>query len=59
LIVACGFCKSNNEARQKIKEGAFIYGPDRLRPSDEKALLSIQSGLVVRLGRKIARLQVT
>ncbi len=58
LIVACGFCKSNNEARQKIKEGAFNYGPDREKPADEKATLAVAEGLVVRLGRKIVRIRL-
>jgi tyrosyl-tRNA synthetase len=58
LIVAVGFCKSNNEARQKIRECAFNYGPDRARPADDKANVSVTDGLVVRLGRKIARVRL-
>lgn len=58
LIVAAGFCKSNNEARQKIKEGAFNYGPDRTKPADEKATVPVTDGLVLRLGRKIVRVRL-
>lgn len=58
LIVAVGFCKSNNEARQKIRECAFNYGPERTRPVDDKASVTLTDGLVVRLGRKIARVRL-
>lgn len=58
LIVIAGFCKSNNEARQKLKEGAFNFGPDRTKPADEKASVVVSDGLVVRLGRKIARIRL-
>ena len=58
LIVAVGFCKSNNEARQKLKEGAFNYGPDRTKPADEKATVSVTDAMIVRLGRKIARVRM-
>jgi tyrosyl-tRNA synthetase len=58
LIVAAGFVKSNNEARQKLKEGAFNYGPERTKPADEKASVPVSEGLVVRLGRKVARVRV-
>lgn len=55
LLVAIGFCKSNSEARQKIREGAFNFGPDRSKPADEKASVEIVDGMVVRLGRKVAK----
>ncbi|QEL18147.1 tyrosine--tRNA ligase [Limnoglobus roseus] len=58
LIVMCGFCKSNNEARQKIKEGAFNYGPDRAKPVDEKATVPVADGLIARLGRKLVRVKL-
>jgi tyrosyl-tRNA synthetase len=58
LLVAVGFCKSNGEARQKIKEGAFNYGPDRTKPADEKASVPVSEGLVLRLGRKIVRVRI-
>lgn len=58
LLVAIGFCKSNNEARQKLREGAFNHGPDRTKPADEKANIPVNDGLIVRLGRKIARIRL-
>ena len=58
LIVAAGLCKSNGEARQKLKEGAFNYGPDRTKPADEKAIVPIENGTVIRLGRKILRVRI-
>jgi tyrosyl-tRNA synthetase len=59
MLVAVGLCKSNSEARQKIREGAFNFGPDRSKPADEKATISITDGLVLRLGRKIVRLKLS
>lgn len=58
LLVAVGFCKSNSEARQKIREGAFNFGPDRSKPADEKASVEIVDGMVVRLGRKVAKMAI-
>jgi tyrosyl-tRNA synthetase len=58
LIVAAGLAKSKNEARQKITEGAFNYGPDRTKPADVKATVPVADGLVLRLGRKIVRVKV-
>jgi tyrosyl-tRNA synthetase len=58
VMVAAGFCKSKSEARKKVEEGAFNYGPDRTKPADFKAMLDIADGLVIRLGRKVARLRV-
>jgi tyrosyl-tRNA synthetase len=57
LIVKAGLCKSKNEARQKITEGAFNYGPDRTRVTDVKATVAVTDGLVIRLGRKILRVR--
>jgi tyrosyl-tRNA synthetase len=34
LLVRVGFCKSKNEARQKVTEGAVTVGPDRTRVTD-------------------------
>ena len=59
LLVAVGFCKSNNEARQKVTEGAVSIGPDRTKLTDPKATVPLQDGLVVRLGsKKIARVKL-
>jgi tyrosyl-tRNA synthetase len=59
VMVAAGFCKSKGEARKKVEEGAFNSGPERTKPADFKAMLDITDGLVIRLGRKVARLRVT
>jgi len=59
LLVRVGFCKSNNEARQKVTEGAVTIGPDRMKVTDPKATVAVEDGLVVRLGsKKIVRLRV-
>ena len=58
LIVLAGLAKSNGEARKKIEEGAFNYGPERTKPSDYKATVPVGDGLVIRLGRKILRVVV-
>jgi len=59
LLVRVGFCKSNNEARQKVIEGAVSVGPDRTKLTDPKATVAVEDGLVIRLGsKKIARIRV-
>src|SRR5262245_39889559 len=59
LLVTVGFCKSNNEARSKINEGAVTIGPDRTKLTDPKATVKVVDGLVVRLGsKKIVRLRI-
>ena len=59
LLVAVGFCKSNNEARQKVTEGAVSIGPDRTKMTDPKATVTVEDGLVVRLGsKKIVRVRL-
>jgi tyrosyl-tRNA synthetase len=58
LLVAAKLCKSGNEAKQKITEGAFNYGPDRTRPADFRAWVPVTDGLVLRLGRKIVRVRL-
>lgn len=59
LIVLSGLCKSNGEARSKITEGAFNYGPDRTKVTDVKANVAVADGLIVRLGRKIFRVRIS
>jgi tyrosyl-tRNA synthetase len=59
LIVSAGFCKSKSEARKKVEEGAFNYGPDRAKPVDFKAVIPLSPGLVLRLGRKIVRVRLS
>jgi tyrosyl-tRNA synthetase len=59
LLVAVGFCKSNNEARQKVMEGAVSIGPGRSKVTDPKTMVAIEDGLIVRLGSKrIARVRL-
>jgi tyrosyl-tRNA synthetase len=59
LLVKVGFCKSNNEARQKVTEGAVNVGPDRTKVTDPKMTLTVADGLIVRLGsKKIARVKL-
>lgn len=58
LIVLTKLAASKSEARRKIEEGAFNYGPSRTKPADAKATVPIQDGLVVRLGRKIIRVRL-
>jgi tyrosyl-tRNA synthetase len=60
LLVAVGFCKSNNEARQKVTEGAVSIGPDRTKLTDPKATVALEDGLIVRLGsKKIAKVRLS
>lgn len=59
LLVAAKLCKSGNEARQKVTEGAFNYGPDRAKPAHFRAPVPVADGLVIRLGRKIARVRLS
>ncbi len=58
LIAETKLAASKGEARRKIEEGAFNYGPDRTKPADVKAAVPVTDGLVVRLGRKILRVRV-
>lgn len=59
LLVLAKLAASNGEARRKIEEGAFNYGPDRTKPADAKATVPVTNGLVLRLGRKIVRVVLT
>ena len=58
LVVATGLTKSGGEARKKIEEGAFNYGPDRTKPVEWKTPVAVSDGLVLRLGRKIVRVRI-
>ncbi|MCS6865401.1 MAG: tyrosine--tRNA ligase [Gemmataceae bacterium] len=58
LIVEAKLASSKSEARRKIDEGAFNYGPDRTKVTDVKATVPVADGLVVRLGRKIVRVRI-
>jgi tyrosyl-tRNA synthetase len=58
LIVETRLASSKGEARRKIAEKAFNYGPDRTVVTDVKATVPVTDGLVVRLGRKILRVRL-
>jgi tyrosyl-tRNA synthetase len=58
IIVAAGLAKSNNEARNKVTEGAVNIGPDRTKITDPKAEIDIADGLIVRLGRHVRRVKL-
>ncbi|WP_020473217.1 tyrosine--tRNA ligase [Zavarzinella formosa] len=59
LLVLVGFCKSNNEARQKVTEGAVNIGPERIKLTDWKTTVPLEDGLVIRLGsRNIAKIRI-
>jgi tyrosyl-tRNA synthetase len=59
LIAEAKLTASKGEARRKIEEGAFNYGPDRTKVTDVKATVPVTDGLVVRLGRKILRVRIS
>jgi tyrosyl-tRNA synthetase len=59
LIAETKLAASKGEARRKIEEGAFNYGPDRTKVADVKATVPVTDGLVVRLGRKILRVRLS
>jgi tyrosyl-tRNA synthetase len=59
LLVLLGLAKSNNEARQKVQEGAVTIGPERSKVTDSKELVLVTDGLIVRLGsRRIVRVKL-
>jgi len=57
LIVAAKLTDSKGQARKKVEEGAFNYGPDRTKPADWKATVAVTNGLVLRLGKKMVRVK--
>jgi tyrosyl-tRNA synthetase len=58
LIAESKLTASKGEARRKVEEGAFNYGPDRTKVTDVKATVAVTDGLVIRLGRKIFRVRL-
>jgi tyrosyl-tRNA synthetase len=59
LLVALEIAKSNNEARRLIQQGGVNIGPDREKVTDSNRNVPVTTGLVVRAGRKIYRVQLT
>jgi tyrosyl-tRNA synthetase len=57
LIVAAKLADSKGQARKKVEEGAFNYGPDKVKPADWKATVTVTDGLVLRLGKKVVRVK--
>jgi tyrosyl-tRNA synthetase len=58
LVFAAGLTKSGGEARKKIEEGAFNYGPEKTKPAEWKTPVPVSDGLVLRLGRRIVRVKL-
>ncbi len=59
LIVLLGLESSTSNARRVIEQGGMNIGPDRTPVTEIKALLNIEDGLIVRVGkRKIARVSL-
>jgi len=59
LIVLLGLETSTSNARRTIEQGGVTTGPDRSPLTDSKTPVAVESGLVVRVGkRKIARVVV-
>ncbi|MEO6807497.1 MAG: tyrosine--tRNA ligase [Isosphaeraceae bacterium] len=59
LIVALGMETTTSNARRVIEQGGFNTGPDRVVLTDPKGLITVNDGLIVRVGkRKIARVRV-
>lgn len=59
LMVLAGLAKSNSEARKKVEEGAFNYGPDKTKAADWKATVPVTEGLVLRLGKRIVKIRLS
>jgi tyrosyl-tRNA synthetase len=62
LLVALGLEKSTSDARRVIVGGGVTIGPDRHAVTDPAALIAVEDGLIVRVGktgRKIARVVLT
>jgi tyrosyl-tRNA synthetase len=59
LIAETKLAASKGEARRKIEEGAFNFGPERTKVTDVKATVPVTDGLVIRLGRKILRVRLS
>jgi len=58
LLVALALAKSGNDARRLIQQGGVNMGPERTKITDPNLAVPVTSGLVVRVGRKVVRVQV-
>ncbi len=59
LLVVLEIAKSNNEARRLVQQGSVNIGPERDKVTDSNLSVPVTTGLVVRAGRKIFRVQLT
>jgi tyrosyl-tRNA synthetase len=58
LALAC-LAKSGNEARRLVQNGAVTVGPDKEKITDPMAIISVSTGLIVRVGnRRIVRIKL-
>src|SRR5687767_6327923 len=57
LLVTTGLAASNSEARNKIKEGAVSLDGQKVAAGDFQKELTVAGPVVIRLGRKYARLK--
>jgi tyrosyl-tRNA synthetase len=55
LLVAAGLAKGGNEARRHVANGGVTIGPDRTKITDEKAIVGVSDGLIVRVGKREVR----
>ena len=60
LLNLLGLCNSSGEARRMIAQGAAYLGEDKARIEAHDELISVEDGLLVRVGKKkICRVDVT
>ena len=60
LLKELGLESSTSNARRVIEQGGVNIGPDREVIADPKALVHVDDGLIVRVGkRKIVRVKLT
>jgi tyrosyl-tRNA synthetase len=59
LLKELGLESSTSNARRVIEQGGMTVGPERRAISDPKALIAVEDGLIVRVGkRKIVRVRL-
>jgi tyrosyl-tRNA synthetase len=58
LLVLAKLASSKKDAQRQIEGGAVTVGPDRRKVSDWKEQITVENGLIIRLGRKIRKISV-
>jgi tyrosyl-tRNA synthetase len=58
LLVALKLAPSNNEARRLVQGGGVSTGEDQVKVADPNQMLDVANGLIVRVGRKWARVRL-